>query len=119
MSSSFATVTEEDCVLARSARVNGFILAELRFPPGYVQDEFEPDLPYLAFVLEGRIEKSFRLQTIQLDAACALTMPSGAAHCARFGSQAARIVIVKRGRPSNGAAGCIDRLVEFRGRGLS
>ncbi len=43
-------------------------------------------------------------------------MPAGAAHGARFGSTGARIVIVK---PSNGAAGCLDRLAELRERGLS
>jgi AraC family transcriptional regulator len=118
MGSSFATVTEEDGVLARSACVNGLTLAELRFPPGYVQNEFEPDLPYLAFVLDGRLEKSFRLQTIQLDAASAVTMPAGAAHGARFGSKGARIVIVKPSSPSTGADGCLDRLVELRGRSL-
>jgi AraC family transcriptional regulator len=119
MSSGFATVTEEDGVLVRSACVNGFTLAELRFPPGYVQREFEPDLPYLACVLDGRLEKSFRLHTIQLDAACAVIMPSGAAHGARFGSKGARIVIVKPGGPANGAGICLDRLAELRGRGLS
>ena len=119
MSSGFATVTDEDGVLVRSACVNGFTLAELRFPPGYVQREFEPDLPYLACVLDGRLEKSFRLHTIQLDAACAVIIPSGETHGARFGSKGARIVIVKPGGPANGAGICLDRLAELRGRGLS
>jgi AraC family transcriptional regulator len=117
MGSGFATVTEEDGVVARSASLNGFILAELQFPPRYVQAAFEPDLAYLAFVLDGRLQKSFRLQqTIDLEASCAVTMPAGATHGARFGPEGARIVIVK---PPNGAAGCLDRLDELRGRGLS
>src|SRR5580765_76891 len=111
----FATVTEEDGVVARSADVSGTTLAELRFPPGYVQDEFDPDRPYLAFVLDGRLEKSFRRRTIDLAASGAVTMPAGAAHGARFGSDGARIVIVK---PSKQVAGCLDRLAELRGRGL-
>jgi AraC-like DNA-binding protein len=119
MGSGFATVTEEDGVLARSACVSGFTLAELRFPPGYVQDEFEPDLPYFAFVLDGRLEKTFRLRTMQLETACAVTMPSGAAHGARFGSTGARIVIVKPSSSSGVVADCLDRLVELRGRGLT
>ena len=100
MGSTFATVTEEDGVVARSACVNGSIFAELRFPAGYVQDAFDPDRPYLAFVLDGRLEKCFRLRTMELDAACAVTMPAGATHGARFGSEGARILIVK---PSGGA----------------
>jgi AraC family transcriptional regulator len=111
----FARMTEEDGIVARSAEVNGTTLAELRFPPGYVQDEFDPDRPYLAFVLDGRLQKSFRRGTIDLAASAAVTMPAGAAHGARFGSDGARIVIVK---PSKHVAGCLDRLAELRGRGL-
>ena len=42
----------------RSADVNGFTIGEL-FPAGYVQAPFEPDLPYLAVVIGGALEKSF------------------------------------------------------------
>ena len=62
----FATVTEEDGVALTSADVNGLTVSELRFPPGYVQDAFEPELPYLALVLDGSLEKSFRTRTIEL-----------------------------------------------------
>jgi AraC family transcriptional regulator len=112
-------VTEEDGVVARSVDVDGLTLAELRFPRGYLQDEFVPELPYLAVVLQGRLEKSFRSQTIQLDTACALTMPSGAAHGARFGSEGARILIVKPRTRPDAAAACLDSLVELNGHGLS
>lgn len=110
-----ATVTDEDGVLARSADVNGLALAELQFSAGHVQRPFEPDLPYLAVVLAGRLEKTFRPRTIQLSAAGVVTMPAGATHGARFGREGARIVIVKPNR----AAACLERLVELRGRGLS
>ena len=119
MRPTLATRSEEDGVVARSADVDGLTLAELRFPPHYVQAEFEPDLPYLALVLEGRLEKSFRRKTVELDAACAVTMPAGAAHGAHFGSEGARIVIVKMRNPANGAGRCLDRLVELRGLELS
>jgi AraC-like DNA-binding protein len=119
MRAGFATVTEDQGVLVTSADVDGFTLAELRFPPGYIQGEFEPDLPYLALVLDGALEKSFRLRTIQLDRACALTMPTGATHGARFGPKGARIVIVKPKKPSDRVTGCLDRLVELRESGLS
>ena len=111
MGSSFATVTEEDGVVARSACVNGFVFTELRFPPGYVQDEFDPDVPYLALVLDGRLEKSFRLRTIHLGRCVRGDHARRGDHGARFGSTGARILIVK---PSNGAAGCLDRLASSR-----
>jgi AraC family transcriptional regulator len=115
----FAKVTEQDGVFVTSAEVNGFTLSELRFPPNYVQDEFEPEVPYLAVVLDGGLEKSFRFREMPLHTASAFTMPVGAAHGARFGSSGARIVIV---RPKNAwylPAGYFDRLVEFRGHGFS
>src|SRR5207247_7350623 len=100
----FAAVTEDDGVLVTSADVNGFTLAELRFPPGYVQDPFEPDLPYLALVLEGGLVKSFPRRTMVLDGSCGVTMPAGAIHSARFGGQGARIAIVK---PRTGAGAAL------------
>jgi AraC family transcriptional regulator len=115
----FGTVTEEEGVVETAADVNGLTLAELRFPPGYVQDTFEPELPYLALVLDGALQKSFRFRTMYLDSACGLTMPAGATHGARFGSKGARIVIVKPSDGSSPIAGCLDRLVELRGRDLS
>jgi AraC family transcriptional regulator len=119
MGPGFAAVTEDDGILVTSAEVNGFELAELRFPPGYIQEPFEPELPYVAVVLEGGLEKSFRSRTVQLDGACALTMPAGATHGARFGSKGARIAIVRATSASTPVAGSIDRLVELRGRGIS
>jgi AraC family transcriptional regulator len=110
---------EEDGVSVVSAEVNGFELSELRFPPGYLQDPFEPELPYLAVVLEGALVKSFRRRAIELDRACALTMPVGATHGARFGSGGARIVIVKPRDAPEPITGCFDRLLEARGRELT
>jgi AraC family transcriptional regulator len=119
MSAAFATVTEDEGVLATSADVKGFTVADLRFPSGYVQGRFEPELSYLAVVLEGSLEKSFARRTMQLHRACALTMPAGAAHAAGFGPLGARIVVVKPRAASNPGASCLNRLVEHRGRGLS
>src|SRR5216117_496379 len=107
MSAGFATATEEEGVLVTSADVNGFTLAELRFPPDYVHGEFEPELPYLALVLDGTLEKSFRLRTMRLDQACGVTMPAGATHGARFGSKGARIVTVKPRSASNPVVRCL------------
>ena len=119
MGTGFATLTESDGVSLASAQVNGFTVGELRFPPGYVQPEFEPDLPYIAVVLDGGLRKSFRRRTISLGRTDAVTMPTGAEHAARFGSDGARIVIVKASSPSSLVAEHLDRLVRLDGGGLS
>jgi AraC family transcriptional regulator len=119
MGAGFATVTEEEGVAVTSADVNGLTLYELRFPPGYVQDEVEPELPYLALVLDGELEKSFRMRTIHLGRASGLTMPAGATHGARFGSKGARVVIVKPRHASYPIAGSLDRLVDLRAPGFA
>jgi AraC family transcriptional regulator len=119
MGTGFASVTQTDGVLMASAVVNGFTVAELRFPPGYVQPDFEPELPYIAVVLDGSLRKSFRLRTINLGRADGVTMPAGAAHGARFGADGARIVIVKASSASSLVADHLDRLVRLDGVGFS
>ena len=67
MGTGFATVTEEEGVSVTSAEVNGFTLSELRFPESYLQAPFEPELPYLAVVLEGALVKSFPRRALELE----------------------------------------------------
>jgi AraC family transcriptional regulator len=111
----FASVVEHEGVVSRSAEVNGFTVGELSFPADYVQAPFEPDLPYLAVVIGGALEKSFG-RGMSLASGAALTMPAGATHGARFGPHGARVVIVKaRGRASGVR---FDRLRRLRGLGL-
>ncbi len=112
---SFATVLREEGVVFRSAGVNGFTVAELSFPPGFVQAEFEPDLPYLAIVVDGAMEKSFD-DRMSFGAGSALTMPAGARHSARFGPGGARIVIVKGRTRSSGPS--FRRFERLRGSGF-
>jgi AraC family transcriptional regulator len=119
MGAGFATVTEDEGVLVRSADVNGFTLEELRFPPSYEHGAFEPELPYLALVLEGSVEKSFRLRTLHLEPACGVTMPQGATHRARFGPTGARIVIVRPKGASHPVSQSLHRLVSLRGPDFS
>jgi len=111
----FAPVVEHEGVLMRSADVNGFTVGELTFPCGYVQAAFEPDLPYLAVVIGGSLEKSLA-GGMQLGAGAALTMPAGAKHGARFGPDGARVVIVKARVRSSELA--FNRLRRLRGRGF-
>ena len=106
---------EDEGVVLRSADVNGFTVGELQFPPGYVQADFEPELPYIAVVVDGAMEKSFG-GGMSFGAGSALTMPAGAKHGARFGPQGARIVIVKARTASTTIP--FERLEELRGLGV-
>ncbi len=119
MGAGFATVTQEEGVTVTSGDVNGFTLAELQFPPGYVQEAFDPDSSYLALVLDGAMEKTFRRRSLSFDKGSALTMPAGMRHSARFGSRGARIVIVKPRDASSAAAYSLERLAELRGSGFA
>ncbi len=114
MSPVFATVDQEEGVVRTSAEVNGFTLCELRFPANYVQEAFEPEQPYLAVVLEGSLEKTFRASSVQLTSPSGLTMPAGAKHGARFGAAGARVVIV-----TPGSKATFEELVELDGRELA
>jgi AraC family transcriptional regulator len=117
MRAGFATLVEDEGVVIRSAEVNDFTVGELSFPAGYVQDEYEPDLPYLAVVIHGAMEKTFG-GGVSFRAGSALTMASGARHGARFGPQGATIVIVKARESSSDVARSLDRLMELGGGGL-
>jgi AraC family transcriptional regulator len=119
MSVGFAAVTEDDGVLVTSADVNGFTLSELRFPPDYLQEAFEPMRPYLALVLEGSMVKSFRARTMDFGGGSAFTMPAGLWHGARFGSTGATIVIVRPNSDATPLTEAFGRLVELRGRGFN
>ena len=78
-------MTEDEGVLVTSAEVNGLILSELRFPPDYLQNPFEPERPYLALVLDGDLVKSFRAKTMDFGRGGAFAMPAGLWHGARLG----------------------------------
>lgn len=106
-----SVVEDEGGVVLRSAAVNGFAVGELTFPAHYVQAPFEPELPYLAVVIDGSLEKSFG-DGMPLSAGAAVTMPAGARHAARFGPEGARVVIVK------GRGVGFDRLAHPGGLGL-
>jgi AraC family transcriptional regulator len=115
MTDGFATLVREEGVALRSADVNGFTIGEIVFPTMYVQVEFEPDLPYVAVVVDGAMEKSLG-GGMAFEAGAALTMPAGVRHSARFGPDGARIVIVKSRNATGGIR--FERFEQLRGRGF-
>ena len=108
---------EEEGIGVASAAVHGLVLSELRFPSGYDQPKFDPELPYLAVVLEGALVKSFPRRSHVLAGGTAMTIPAGAGHTAQFGPAGARIVLVTLASGDETAA-VVDRLAELRGREL-
>lgn len=118
MTAGFASVTEDNGVVARSADVNGFTVSELVFPPGHDQPVFEPELPYLAVVLGGELVKSFRRRRTHLARATGVSMPAGAAHGARFGPRGARILVVRCRTAETTVPSCLAKLANLSGPGL-
>jgi AraC family transcriptional regulator len=95
VATAFASVYEDEGVGVTTAELEGLTISELRFPTGYEQPPFEPDLAYVAVVLEGAVAKSFPRRLIDLSSASVLTIPQGATHAARFGCEGARILVVR------------------------
>jgi AraC family transcriptional regulator len=108
----------DDGVSITTAELSHFTIVELGFPPGYVQAPYEPERPYLALVLDGAMEKSFALRTVSFGRTSALTMPVGARHGARFGSEGARILVVRPKDETSEVAASLRRVVELKGDGF-
>ena len=119
MEAGVASVVEEDGVLAISREVNGFTLSELRFPPGYVQDAFDPELSVPRVRARRAVSRN-------------VSAPNDAARRCLRGDDARRRLARRpvrrrrspdRDRPAQGRGGRspsrLDRLAELRGRGLS
>jgi AraC family transcriptional regulator len=113
-----ATESVDGGVGVAEADVNGFQLSELRFPNDYAHAPIEPELPYLALVLEGALVKTFARSSLDLGGGCAVAIPAGATHGARFGSDGARILVVRPRSEHGPVVGCFDRLLELRGAEL-
>jgi AraC family transcriptional regulator len=91
----WATTCVEDGVGVTSAEMGGLGVTELRFPPGYRQEPYDPERGYLTVVLEGRVEKAFARGPVSLRAGNVATIPASALHTADFGERGARVVVVQ------------------------
>ena len=85
----------ENGILVTETSLRTTCVVELGFPPRYAQPRLEPELGYLAVVLDGGLQKTFANRTLVLGAGTATTIPADAGHSATFGEQGARILIVK------------------------
>jgi AraC family transcriptional regulator len=81
-------------VHAVKAAAGGFALQELRFPPGHRHGWFDPEWGYLAFVLDGSMEKRFSGDAWSLRRDGFARLPAGAAHCTDFGRQPTHVLTV-------------------------
>lgn len=91
----WASSRVEHDVVVREAVAGSVELAELRFPPGYVQSRFRPPRGYLAVVLEGAMTKCFACGPFPLAVGEIATMPAQAAHETFFGEEGCRVLVVK------------------------
>ena len=85
----------ENGILVTETSLRTTCVVELGFPPRYAQPRLEPELGYLAVVLDGGLQKTFANRTLVLGAGTATTIPADAGHSATFGERGARILIVK------------------------
>jgi AraC family transcriptional regulator len=95
MSTAYATVVEEDGVVATSGEAGSFVIQDVVFPPSHGHAPFEPPQGYVVVVLEGALAKTFRSTTYDLRPASVVTMPAGERHATRFGRGGARVVILR------------------------
>lgn len=91
----WATTCVEDGVGVTSAEMGGLDVTELRYPPGYRGEPYDPERGYLAVVLAGRVEKAFARGPLSLRAGNVATVPASAVHTAEFGEDGARVVVVQ------------------------
>jgi len=75
-------------------------ITELRFPPRYEQPRSTPERGYLAFVLDGALEKSFPRRMLVLPDGAAASIPADGLHTASFGPTGARVLVVRSPRES-------------------
>ena len=85
----------ENGVRVTESSLQTTIVADLRFPPSYAQPRIEPEVGYLAIVLDGELQKTFANRTVALGRGTATTIPAEAAHTATFGEHGARVLVVK------------------------
>ena len=114
--------TEPTCVVQDGVRVTwrrlrDLLLEELVCPPQHRFDAWEPDVPYVAVVLEGAMEKRFAHRPQVLRAGSAITIPVSATHETRFGDAPTRVLKINAtadGRDGP-AESLLDDLVHVEG----
>ena len=110
---------EHDGVTVRETTGAGVCVAELRFSPRYAHATFDPELGYLAVVIEGDLRKTFPARTLGLTKGVAVSIPGAASHSATFGEGGARIVVVEPSERDRPCATLLSRVVARREPGLT
>jgi AraC family transcriptional regulator len=84
----------DDDVVVTSARLSGFVVNELLFPPSYAM-RLDPEDGYVAVVVEGGFEKTFVRGAYSFGSGSAFTIPAGALHETRFGRLPSRVIVLR------------------------
>ncbi len=79
--------SEEDGILVTESTVGAVGITEVRFPPRYEQLRSTPERGYLAFVLDGALEKSFPRRMLVLPAGAAASGSTARSDSSMFTSQ--------------------------------
>ncbi|MGB2953283.1 MAG: AraC family transcriptional regulator [Gaiellaceae bacterium] len=82
-------------VSALTATAGRFTVSDLSFAPGSYLPTHAHELPCLAFVLDGSVDKRFGSSAYVLATPGAVTMPAGAEHADRFERAGARMLAVE------------------------
>ena len=110
---------EDGGVAVRETTSAGVCVAELRFPPRHAQPIFDPELGYLAVVIDGDLSKTFPARTLGLTKGVAVSIPAAASHRAAFGEAGARVLIVKPPERERCCGDLLRRVVARRDAGLA
>ena len=103
-----------------SLQVGGFRVLDATFPPSFSLPSHYHEQAGISVVLRGAIEKDFGGKIYTSPVASVVTMPPQEAHCARFGREGARLLVVEAADPLDEmlrpCASVFDRINHFRDR---
>lgn len=88
-------VTTTDGREASRAVVGDLEVYRLRFPPSFRHGTVDPARGYVAFVLEGRVCKSFARSSATLSHGGFTSIPAGAAHSSAFGRTGCTVLVIR------------------------
>jgi AraC family transcriptional regulator len=91
---------QRDGVRAVKAAAGGFALQKLRFPARHRLRWFEPELGYIALVMDGAMQKRFARDSWLLGRDGFATLPMGAGHDTDFGAGPTHVLTISPVSPA-------------------
>jgi AraC family transcriptional regulator len=89
----------------------------LRFPPDFRHGVVEPTRGYLAVVLDGAVEKSFRGSRAELNCGSFAAIPAGASHSSVFAAKGCEVLVLRPAPEGESVlGGCVGELRQVHAR---